>query len=209
MTVAVLGPATDLPAQGAWVGAGLGGVVWGPAGVMGQCNRPGTAFGLLGRGGLRLRPAMDLLGVVGLHQFQSAPDCYTVEPLPRPSDGTYQGVGHTDLLSTRFVATDLRLRVRTPDQYQGGLAASVGVGNAWRAGRDVPYGVGALAVRLRLGPLWAALEVEAYAFAVPFEETQETWAGGELVSHAVLGRGHWSKAGAAVNLSIEVPLPGR
>jgi hypothetical protein len=131
-----------------------------------------------------------------------------VDPFP-PPDGTYQGTRYTELLATRFVATDLRLRVRTPGEYQGGLSASIGAGNAWRGGRDVPYGVGALGVRLRLGRLWTTLEAEAYAFAVPFEEIEDTWAGGELVRFAVLDRGHWIKPGAAVNLLLEVPLTGR
>lgn len=202
-----VGLPTMLPpaaAQTGFVGAGVERLLSGSSGIDGGCAEPSTRTGVAIQAG-RSVVGRALAVVVGarFHLWSSPAQC--LNGIPEPT-GVQIIRDRRNLLSHRYVATDLQARVTAP---AGPMipSLSVGLGTAWRAENDVPYMLLGGGVAVAVGPFKAGLRGELVRVRVRFDVTEIIWLNGQPISVRPLGSQHDWNSAASLGLLLEAPAP--
>lgn len=206
-------PAREARAQQAWYAALGGGYIFpSGAGKVDGCDSPHRLPLAVALGGRAARNWLDTEVNARFAPFTTSHvACVGAPQLWPPRNGTYL---HEDrpraLLSSRWIATDLRLRVTLPIPGSA-PTLSLGHGRHWQSGRSGESGiwrsfwVGSAGLRFGLDPRWQIqVEGEAQLLHERFSTRRIVWEGGAAISDEQLGpTTEWRRTGA-VALSLVV-----
>jgi len=181
----------SLWAQRPWFGTTLTGVVDGGPGIEGSCVQRDYRFGLGVQVGVPVLSDWTLLRLdvrgYGLNLGASCDQGFLVR------DGTFIEDDRIELLSRKFLTTDVRLLAQLGNTPLSGL---VGAGNAWHEGYNLPYGVVGAELELTSDPDYAiSLGIELQMLRVTSDRFRRIYQDFSPVSEEFLGRVHrWSHA---------------
>jgi hypothetical protein len=189
-------------AQGILIAAGAEVFLDGGEGITGSCLEGSSKGGAVARASYELSPHAGVEATAHVHRWKGRPSCESLFPA---RDGTFLDRDRRNLLTNRFVAADVRARVRV-GRVPAAPVLSLGAGLAFRSDADLPYGVVGIGVPVPLGPIRVVPQIDVYLVRVRFDLVERTWDDFMLVSAVPRGSEHvWKPTGAAA-LLIEVPI---
>jgi hypothetical protein len=180
-----------LSAQAPALGATVTGLADGGEGIDQSCPQRSYRFGL---GAVLAIPVLSqwtsLQANVRGYGVDVGPTCADGFP---PPDGTYIMDERVELLSRKFLTTDVRLAAQLGESP---LRVALGAGNAWHEGYNLPYGVFGADLALVSRPTYGiSLGAELQMLRVTADRFRRTYQDFTLVSEESLGRVHrWSHA---------------
>jgi hypothetical protein len=153
-------------------------------GVEADCLYPNHRAGLGGQIGARLDRVLTLALTGRAFIISHSPDC--IDGL-RPPSGTFIEIDRTDLHTTAFGTSDLRLRVRGGPQL-GGFSVGLGAGAAWHPGRDWPYALAELGTSIAVAKRTRIVLATEYQYLrLSWHEYRRTYQNYQIIASEPLG----------------------